>query len=522
MGPPGPAGGLTGAWLTTGNSGLPNNNATFLGTTDGAQVIVSSGLPTNNNGWVFTNLGQIVFRKGANVLLGNNATGDSITAGGTNNIAIGGTALSTNTTGSGNVAVGQNALRDNVDGNFNVGIGGSALLNSSTGSGNTAVGYLSLVQNGVGAPNNQADENSAFGYSALRDNTLGTNNNAFGAHSSEKSRSSSYNCSFGTYSLANNTQGNYNNAFGVEALRYYDYTGPTGPCCNAFGYQALTNNGPTGAYNNGFGNRPLFTNTEGSKNNAFGSSALFFNTTGDNNSAFGDSALEANTTGDNNTALGANTMVSALVGNRNTAVGYSADIAAFDVASASNNCVALGADASVSLSSSNSCALGANSLAIGTNSTAVGYQAFAGVPNKFRLGNGSVTSLECNVGLTITSDQRFKKNIKQNVPGLAFIEKLNPVSYTFDNKEYCKFINSPEVPQDNPNQRTGLLAQEVHQAAKAVDYDFDGITLPEINGGYYGLQYASFVVPLIKAVQEQQIMINTLNKKIEELMKNKD
>jgi phage gp37-like protein len=57
---------------------------------------------------------------------------------------------------------------------------------------------------------------------------------------------------------------------------------------------------------------------------------------------------------------------------------------------------------------------------------------------------------------------------------------------------------------------TGFVAQEVEEAAKALNYDFSGVDKPKNKEDFYGLRYGDFVVPLVKAVQE-------LSKKNEEL-----
>ena len=50
---------------------------------------------------------------------------------------------------------------------------------------------------------------------------------------------------------------------------------------------------------------------------------------------------------------------------------------------------------------------------------------------------------------------------------------------------------------------TGFIAQEVEQAAQSVNFDFSGVDVPSDNpADYYGLRYAEFVVPLVKAKQE--------------------
>ena len=54
---------------------------------------------------------------------------------------------------------------------------------------------------------------------------------------------------------------------------------------------------------------------------------------------------------------------------------------------------------------------------------------------------------------------------------------------------------------------TGFIAQEVEVAAKEVGYDFDGVQRPKNDHDHYTLGYSTFVVPLVKAVQEQQAMI---------------
>ncbi|HLG33916.1 MAG TPA: hypothetical protein VI757_03475 [Bacteroidia bacterium] len=45
------------------------------------------------------------------------------------------------------------------------------------------------------------------------------------------------------------------------------------------------------------------------------------------------------------------------------------------------------------------------------------------------------------------------------------------------------------------------LYVEVEQAAKQVGYDFSGVDAPKSDKDLYGLRYAEFVVPLVKAVQ---------------------
>jgi cell division protein FtsB len=45
------------------------------------------------------------------------------------------------------------------------------------------------------------------------------------------------------------------------------------------------------------------------------------------------------------------------------------------------------------------------------------------------------------------------------------------------------------------------------------------VDAPKNENDYYGLRYGDFVVPLVKAVQEQQAMIEELKSRNEELLK---
>ena len=64
------------------------------------------------------------------------------------------------------------------------------------------------------------------------------------------------------------------------------------------------------------------------------------------------------------------------------------------------------------------------------------------------------------------------------------------------------------------------MAQEVEQAAKDLGFEFSGVDKPKDAAQQtYALRYSAFVVPLVKAVQEQQSEIEMLKKELEELKK---
>ncbi|MBK6783635.1 MAG: tail fiber domain-containing protein [Saprospiraceae bacterium] len=124
-----------------------------------------------------------------------------------------------------------------------------------------------------------------------------------------------------------------------------------------------------------------------------------------------------------------------------------------------------------------------------------------------------------------------KKNIQQNVPGLEFIKRLKLVTYYLDIHQQNAMMYGPEKPDTIDWEgkydlekvlMSGFIAQEVEEAANEVNYDFNGVSKPKNENDLYGVQYASFVVPLVKAVQEQQVIIDNLQKQNNDLKTKND
>ena len=66
--------------------------------------------------------------------------------------------------------------------------------------------------------------------------------------------------------------------------------------------------------------------------------------------------------------------------------------------------------------------------------------------------------------------------------------------------------------------QTGFIAQEVERAAQKLGYEFSGVDAPKNENDHYGLRYAEFTVPLVKAVQElsqQNEALKAENKKMQ-------
>jgi autotransporter adhesin len=157
-----------------------------------------------------------------------------------------------------------------------------------------------------------------------------------------------------------------------------------------------------------------------------------------------------------------------------------------------------------------------------SNTTALGNGATVSASNRVRIGNSSVSRIGGQVAWTNLSDGRIKENVQEAVPGLSFISELRPVTYKINTRKQDeitmqampdsikekRMLSDEEYLKSSSIVRTGFIAQEVEAAAKKVGFDFDGVSTPENETDLYGIRYAEFVVPLVKAVQEQQGMID--------------
>ena len=169
-------------------------------------------------------------------------------------------------------------------------------------------------------------------------------------------------------------------------------------------------------------------------------------------------------------------------------------------------------------------------------SSSIGANSLVDASNKVRIGSATVTKIEGQVAWSIASDARFKENVSQNVPGIDFINGLNPVTYNFDTRMFQEHIIQSfpdsvkttfleqEFDESSSITHTGFLAQEVEQVCNQLGYDFSGLNKPDSSNpaSYYTVSYSQFVVPLVKAVQEQQDLIEAQETEIEILQQKSD
>lgn len=465
--------GSASSWSLTGNAGTVDG-ANFIGTTDN----IPFNIRVNNEraGRIDNTL--------LNTFWGYQAGNSNTT--GTANTANGCQALFTNTSGFSNTANGHGALYFNTSGSTNTADGAFGLAKNTTGFSNTASGFGALYLNTTG------HENTASGMNTLRSNTTGNNNTANGSYALFSNATGYSNVAMGAGALYSNVDVSNLVAIGDSAL----YSNTTGIQNTAVGSKALNSN-TIGDYNTAFGYNALRANGMGNVNTAYGVSALQNNTTGGNNTAVGSGALSANSTAYGNTAVGNGTLA-ASTGYNNTAIGSLADVGAEGL--------------------SNTIAIGSGAIVNASNTAQVGNEFVTDVYF------GSATGATLHAAAYNTpSDNRFKYDIKDNVPGLDFIKKLKPVTYYLDDQKLSEFTktgiinNSMVKPASYIGERqlhTGFLAQDVEKTAGQLGYSFDGVHVPADSKDYYSLSYSQFVMPLVKSVQEQQQIIEEQNKKI--------
>ena len=519
------------------------NGVTSKGT--GGSIYIGDNAGENDD---FTDNNNIGIGIGA---LQNNSTGYE-------NIGIGHTSLNSNTVGISNIGFGQNALYSNTSGSYNIALGNSSLNNNTSGGNNIALGFSSLSDNTLG------NNNIAIGQSALSKNTSGQSNIATGLWSLSSNTEGNENIALGTFSMLTNTTGSYNVASGYRALE----KNTSGDYNVAVGNNTLNSN-TTGVYNVAFGREALFSNITGTNNFAVGYKSMYSNdiglgniavgifslnknTDGYSNIGLGGYVLRNNTSGINNIALGFEALNDNVVGNNNIAIGYQAggkttgsgnifigsgagynanfvnvnDLLVIDNSITSNPLI-YGDFANNILSFNGKVGVGTKTpelplqvvggtdvnLSDGSGQVIIGSEGAANLVmdnNEIQARNNTATAIlylqneggSVYVGGAVAhaSDRRLKRDIEDISYGLKEIMQLQPKEYFWKGKI-----------QDYKS--LGLIAQEVDEVIKnVVTYD------KEVDK--YGVSYTELIPVLIKAIQEQQAVIESQESKYEALNKN--
>ena len=394
-------------------------------------------------------------------------------------------------------------------GAFNSGFGTEALYSITTGIGNASIG------NGTMRSNTAGNYNTASGMFALYFNTTGSSNTAIGNNALILNQTGHSNTAIGSGALFHNTVGSNSVAIGDSALFTSTFRSNT-----AVGSKALFNN-ETGTNNTAVGHEALFSNIDGHQNLALGRWSLHDNVSGESNVAVGMQSLQSST-GNYNTGVGAFTNVAA--GHANTVIGTSASTegtistatAIGNLAKVScSNCLALGGNTSGARTK-----VGINMAAPATDLHIV-QQTDANLDNTrgirlqrpsgnqwrvfldplnnyiFQYNNNLFSYIEpVSANYVSSSDERLKTNIN-SLPGIMDkLMLLQPKTY-----QYTASV-------DPDRSSYGFLAQEVEKLFP--DFVFTS------ENGLKGIAYSNFSVIAIKAIQEQQTLIQDQKQKIDQ------
>lgn len=198
------------------------------------------------------------------------------------------------------------------------------------------------------------------------------------------------------------------------------------------------------------------------------------NLTASSNTVIGHQAMVKNNSGIGNTVIGQGAY-SSKTGNYNIAIGYHAYYSTGNVHFGRNNIV-IGSEAQVEYKSRS---------------------------HQVRIGNTQISNASIQVDWSISSDIRWKKNVRDIPYGLNFVMGLHPVDY----------IRKGDL---SGKREMGFIAQELDTLVGEIGYDNQGF-LTKNDSGYFNVRYNDFIPLLAKAIQEQQVKIAFLESELEQI-----
>ena len=186
--------------------------------------------------------------------------------------------------------------------------------------------------------------------------------------------------------------------------------------------------------------------------------------------------------GNYNTMIGSETGAGVTTGQKNVFLGWRAGVG--------NN----GAPGTITT--------GSNNVLIGTN----GYDVIPTLSNTIILGDGSTSTLACNVtSITSLSDARDKKDVEAIPVGLDFVNELNPVKFVWDDRDE----NGKHDVKDCGFIAQDLKAlQEKYNVAEELQLVNEGIAEDKMYASY-----GKLIPILVKAVQELTAKVQELENK---------
>ena len=498
--------GAANAWLVNGNSGLNETNH-FIGTTDNTALV----LKVNNqkagriapNGAVF-----LGYQSGnVNTAVSNTGIGfQTLIANttGNKNTALGVAAMFSNITGNQNTATGMEALYNQTSGSNNVANGYRALYQSG-GSENIAIGAFALSTNG-------GDKNTVTGFETMVNNSTGSNNVANGYRALTANISGNKNVALGNDAMLSNSSGYFNTATGAAVL----YGNTSGWQNTANGYQALFFN-ISGNNNTAVGYKALFGNG-GSGNTAVGANTgqpilVTTNCTFIGYNANGNAFTNATAIGANALVEADNSLVLGSAGVK-VGIGVTTPANPLHIMGGGDQLQLENFSGAVGIQFTNFGSpvarfrhdLDGSGDYLEIEGYSPNFDSVGLVLRQSRLGIGTMTPTEklsvngAAVNATgvwaVFSDERIKTIKGEFTDGLELIKKIRPV----------KFLYNDKAPFQNGTEQIGIVAQELEKLAPymVTQKNYGGFNdLREVNNQAY-------VFLLINAVKQQQAQIEKL------------
>jgi hypothetical protein len=349
-----------------------------------------------------------------------------------------------------------------------------------------------------------SNSNLFFGVSAGQNNSSGVVNAFFGLNAGQSNTTGSVNAFFGAGTGQSNTTGSYNAFFGASAGRSHQsginnsFFGNaagskliSGQSNSFFGASAGSN--VTSGFNNAFFGAGAGGGTTSNSNAFFGTLAGSHNTTGEFNTFIGAEADFANTNspGSFNTLLGFGATVEPSV-SYSTAIGYNARVTA-------NSTVVLGTTSETVIVPGklqvDTLRSASNFLVLGTTSETVIVPGKLQVDTLGNAGNQHLCLNNSNRLAPCSSSLRYKTDLRPFAAGLAIINRLQPVSFTW---------------KEGGMRDLGFGAEDVQKIEPLlVTYNSQGQV--------EGVKYDRVAVVLVNAIKELHQQLAAQQTQIEEL-----